>query len=121
MQKKAKNTKKAVGRGKIKIDRKSVNEMIRDQLSIRALAEIMNVDEKTIRNRFSAYLTKRKSKAIREKVANRIKLRQAQWDLAIKSKNPIMQIWLGKNELGQTDKIETTENRPKTQTIRTHN
>ena len=121
MQKKEKNTKKRIGCGLVEIDRKLVNEMIREQLSIRAIADIIGVDEKTIRNRFSAYLTKRKSKAIRERVANRIKLRQAQWTLAIDKQNAIMQVWLGKNELGQTDKIETTENRPKTKTRRTHN
>jgi len=31
-------------------------------------------------------------------------LRKAQTDMAIKTKNPVMQIFLGKNELGQADK-----------------
>ena len=31
-------------------------------------------------------------------------LRQAQTDTALSAKNPVMQIWLGKNDLGQTDK-----------------
>jgi len=34
-------------------------------------------------------------------------LRKAQTDTAIKAKNAVMQIFLGKNELGQSDKQET--------------
>lgn len=33
-------------------------------------------------------------------------LRRAQWNTAIEAKNPIMQIFLGKNMLGQADKQE---------------
>jgi len=112
MQKKAKNiVKKPLGRPKKKLDRKLVNELIDDQLSIRAIAEITNIPKTTIQRSFGTKLRKRKSDAIKARVKKRIKLKDAQWDLAIKDKNPIMMIWLGKNELGQTDKIETTENK----------
>lgn len=39
-------------------------------------------------------------------------LRKAQFDVATKSKNPVMLIWLGKNYLAQTDKTETTDKDP---------
>lgn len=113
MERKAKNTKKPTGRRKIELDRKLINGLIDKQLSIKAIAEIIGVDPQTISNRFSAKLKKRKSKEIIERVELRQKLREAQWDSAIKGKNAIMQIWLGKNELGQADKIETTERQQK--------
>ena len=121
MQKIAKNIKKPMGRRKIELDRKLINGYIDKQLSIKAIAEIIGVDPQTISNRFSAKLQKRKSEAILTRVGQRQELRQAQWDLAIDDKNPIMLIWLGKNELGQTDKIETTENNIKTNTVVKHN
>ena len=39
-----------------------------------------------------------------KKETGRQSLRRAQWQTAIKSNNPIMQIFLGKNMLGQADK-----------------
>ena len=50
---------------------------------------------------YSEYLTKGRDKG-------KIRLRQLQWKSAEKG-NVTMQIFLGKNMLGQQDKIETTE------------
>ena len=111
MQKIAKNIKKPLGRPKKKLDRKYINELIDKQLSIRAIAEITNIPKTTIERSFGTKLKKRKTDAIKERVDKRQQLKTAQWDAAIKDKNPIMLIWLGKNELDQTDKIETTENK----------
>jgi hypothetical protein len=36
----------------------------------------------------------------------KIQLRQTQWELAIKKQNPTMAIWMGKNYLNQSDKVE---------------
>ncbi len=113
MQKKAKNTKKKPGRSKIELDRPLINGFIDDQLSIRAIADIVGVDPMTIKRRFATKLKKRKAEQIVERVDLRQKLRKAQWDSAIDDKNPVMMIWLGKNELGQADKIETTEKQVK--------
>ncbi len=41
-----------------------------------------------------------------KRAAGRMSLRRAQWVTATQNKNPAMQIWLGKNMLGQTDKQE---------------
>ena len=57
---------------------------------------------------------------LKKRVEQRQQLREAQWQSAIDDKNPIMLIWLGKNELGQTDKIETTEKQIKTHVKVTH-
>ncbi len=109
MQKAVKNTKKPVGRRKIELDRKLINGYIDKQLSIRAIADIVGVDKQTISNRFSTKLKKRKNAEIEKRVDLRQQLREAQWESAIKGKNTAMMIWLGKNELGQSEKIETTE------------
>ena len=110
MQKKAKNiVKKPRGRPKKILDRKKINGLIDDQLSIRAIAEIVGEASSTISDSFRTKLRKRKEAAIIERVEKRRELKDAQWDAAIEDKNPVMLIWMGKNELGQTDKIETTE------------
>ena len=109
MRKAVKNTKKPIGRPKKNLDRTLINGLIDKQLSIRAIADIAGVALCTIQNRFRSKLQKRKSKEIVARVGLRQKLRKAQWDAAIEDKNTAMMIWLGKNELGQAEKIETTE------------
>ena len=109
MEKREKNTKKPLGRPKKILDRELINELIDDQLSVRAISEITGIPNSTLQGSFRSKLKKRKSEAIKKRVKKRKQLRKAQWKAAIKDKNPIMLIWLGKNELGQTDKIETTE------------
>lgn len=37
----------------------------------------------------------------------KVRLRRSQWQSAIERNNVQMQIWLGKQKLGQTDKVET--------------
>lgn len=65
--------------------------------SNREIADMMGCDESTIRNRFPALLDKSRSQ-------RKIKLREMQWKLAEKG-NLGMLIWLGKNELNQSEKI----------------
>ena len=57
-------------------------------------------DESTIRKQYSEYITKGKEKG-------KIRLRQLQMKSA-ESGNVTMQIWLGKQMLGQSDKQEIT-------------
>ncbi len=62
------------------------------------IAEYFDVDEGTIRKSFSEFLAKGRNSV-------KTKLRRAQIKVAL-SGNPIMLIWLGKNMLGQSDKLE---------------
>jgi hypothetical protein len=59
------------------------------------IADYFNCSEGTIRNGFYEYLTKGRS-------IKKLRLRQIQWQIAEKG-NAAMAIWLGKNELGQSD------------------
>ena len=75
------------------------------------IAEELGISEDTLNRRiqekhgmtFAEYRNKRKEKI-------RINIRKAQYDEAVKKRNTSMLIWLGKNECGQADKLES-ENR----------
>jgi DNA-binding NarL/FixJ family response regulator len=59
------------------------------------IADFFNCNEATIRKSYSEYLTKGRS-------MKKLRLRQIQWKIA-ENGNAAMAIWLGKNELGQSD------------------
>ncbi len=107
--------KKKTGRKLLNIDPKQVEQFASVGATNVEIAEIMGCDEGTIRKRFSENLTKGRA-------SRKIRLRQAQWKSALGQEeirdnqgniiqqyipqNVTMLIWLGKNELGQTDKTE---------------
>lgn len=86
------------------IDETKVADLAFKGASNREIAAMLGVDEGTIRNRCSAILTKRRAE-------RRIALKSAQFAAALDG-NPTMLIWLGKNELDQTDKPASTEPPP---------
>mgnify|MGYP003114565514 FL=1 len=65
------------------------------------IADFFGCDESLIRKSYSEYI--RKGKA-----SGKTRLRQLQWDSAEKG-NVAMLIFLGKNILGQQDRLETAE------------
>ena len=65
------------------------------------IADFYGCDESLIRKSYSENLIKGRANV-------KIRLRQLQWDSA-EAGNVTMQIFLGKNILGQQDKLETTE------------
>lgn len=62
------------------------------------IANFFMVSEGTIRHRFTKVLTKCRSE-------RKAKLRQLMWESAGKG-NVAMQIWLSKNELGMSEKVD---------------
>ena len=106
---------KKTGRKLLNIDSKQVEQFASVGATNVEIAEIMECDEATIRKRFSENLTKGRAQ-------RKIRLRQAQWKVALGQEaiinddgkiikeaippNVTMLIWLGKNDLGQTDKTE---------------
>lgn len=67
------------------------------------------MDADTLALRVKEIYGRRFSEVFKEKKkAGTISLRAAQFQKAIKEKNPTMQIWLGKQYLGQTDKIDAS-------------
>ena len=86
---------------KFNIDTKQIEKLASFGCSNTEIAEFYGCDESLIRKSFSESLLKGRAKG-------KIRLRQLQWKSAEKG-NVTMQIFLGKNMLGQQDKIETTE------------
>jgi hypothetical protein len=84
-----------VARPKLDIDEKKVKKLAERQWTGVEIAAFFGVDNKTISRRFG------KEIAI-SKEAGRAKLRDLQWRSAGKG-NVKMQIWLGKQYLGQKD------------------
>jgi hypothetical protein len=87
-----------MARPKIVIDSAVVETLAKVGATNCEIADHFMVDEGTIRKRFSDLLAKARS-------TRKIKLREMQWKLAEKG-NLGMMIWLGKQELGQSEKVE---------------
>lgn len=90
-----------MGRPKKDIDPEIVERLAQRFCSVRTIAAVVGCDEKTIRTRFPAELAKGREEG-------KSKLREWQWKAA-ENGNTTMQIWLGKQVLGQTDKREITK------------
>lgn len=86
---------------KYKIDHQEVEKLASYGCSNTEIAEFYGCDESLIRKSFSEYLTKGRAKG-------KIRLRQLQWKSAEKG-NVTMQIFLGKNLLGQQDRLEENQ------------
>ena len=85
---------------KYNIDKKQVQNLARLGCTNIEIADFFGCDESLIRHSYSEFLIKGRSE-------QKLRLRQLQWNSAERG-NIVMQIFLGKNLLGQTDKIETT-------------
>jgi hypothetical protein len=88
-----------MARPKIEINEDEVFELAKIQCTNDEIAAVFGVSEVTIRNRFSAIVAKWRE-------AGKKSLRRAQWEKAVKDGNVVMQIWLGKQYLGQRDKSD---------------
>ena len=93
------------GRKEKYINHKKVEEYIRIGLSGREIAKLTNVSEFTIRAKFHALLQKREHENILVLNEKKKKLLDKQFERAMEGSD-IMLIWLGKNWLKQSDKIE---------------
>jgi len=85
-----------MGRPKIPIDANVIEGMARVSCTTAEMASILGVGRRTIEDRFRREIEKGRASA-------RMSLRHMQWKKALEG-NIVMMIWLGKNELGQTDR-----------------
>jgi len=93
--------KKKKGRPKRKIDLALVKELSEIQCTISEISAVMNIPESTLKTRPDFSTTYKSGLEVGKK-----SLRRIQFDLAKKSAG--MAIWLGKQYLNQTEKIEVT-------------
>jgi len=95
------------GRPKIGIDWDKVDAMCKIQCTGEEVASVLNIDYDTLQSackrekkvKFSEY-------SVIKKAGGRASLKRRQW-LTSENGNVTMQIWLGKQWLGQTDKVES--------------
>ncbi len=85
-----------MARPKLQLNAKEIENYAKLGATNREIARMLGCDEGTIRGRFSANLNKARAD-------RKITLREAQWKAALAG-NPALLIFLGKNELKQTDK-----------------
>lgn len=88
-----------MSRKKLDIDPKKVETLARHGMTNLEIAEVFDCDNSTIGKRFSKILTKGRAD-------RKHSLRRRQWKAAMQGNIPML-IWLGKNELDQSDKLET--------------
>ncbi len=89
------------GRKQIDIDPVEIERLASIGATIEEMAIVLGCSDRTLyRRKFVSAI--KKGTALRK-----ISLRRAQYKSAIDQNNVTMQIWLGKQDLGQTDKIET--------------
>ena len=95
------------GRPYALIDWKLVDQLCHIQCTQDEILSFVDVDQKTLYAackrehliEFSSYFTKKAA-------GGKASLRRSQWKNACENDNPTIQIWLGKQYLKQTDKIE---------------
>lgn len=80
-------------------DRAEVRSMAGLGATQDSIAVVKRIDVKTLRKHYAEELS------VGYEQGN-MKLLSAQWENAVNKMNPAMQIWLGKQRLGQTDKIQ---------------
>jgi hypothetical protein len=91
-----------MARPKLNIDPKQVEGLAQIGCKNTEIAAFFGCTDDTITNRFSAQLHKGRENL-------KISLRRMQWQAA-QAGNIVMMIWLGKQYLGQSDKLETEGN-----------
>jgi len=89
---------------KYDIDVKQLENLARFGCTNIEIAQFFGCDESTIRKGYSEFLTKGRA-------TQKLRLRQLQWKSA-ESGNVTMQIWLGKQILGQSETPLSDDNEP---------
>lgn len=89
---------------KYDIDPEQIRKLSNYGCTNKEIADFYGCDESLIRKSYSEYLTKGRAEM-------KLRLRQLQWKSAEKG-NVVMQIWLGKQMLGQSEYPITDDNEP---------
>jgi len=104
-EKKKQPAKNKVGRPRKEIKQKQFEELCHIQCTQEEILAVLDVDDMTLNKWCREIYNKNFSEVFREKrEGGKTSLRRAQWKLATEGMNPSMQIFLGKNMLGQRDK-----------------
>jgi len=95
------------GRPDAEIDQEQFEKLCHIQCTESEICSVLGVTDKTLMRWCKRTYKKPFSEIYREKKeGGKTSLRRAQWLTAVEGGNATMQIWLGKNILGQKDKVE---------------
>ena len=96
-----------MARPKKEFNQKQIEAMCAIQCTEEEICGIFDCDDVTLNRWCKDTYGKRFSEVYKQKrQGGKMSLRRKQWEMA--GKNPTMAIWLGKQWLGQTDKVEQT-------------
>lgn len=96
-----------MGRPKVEVDWETVDKLCQLQCTAEEMASVLNLSTDTLVRRCKKKFKTTLAEYIAQKrLGGRVSLRRAQWAKALKETNTTMLIWLGKQYLGQTDKLE---------------
>ena len=92
----------------IPFDKRQFEELCQIQCTQTEIAAVLKMSVDTLENKVKEYYEGRLFSDVfaEKREGGKASLRRAQWQTAIGSSNPVMQIFLGKNMLGQADKQE---------------
>lgn len=89
-----------MGRPKLQLDEEQITQLAAINCSLAEMGAVLNCDAKTLTSRFSSVIEKGRQ-------SGKMSLKRKQWEMAMGG-NITMLIWLGKQYLGQSDKIDKT-------------
>ena len=90
-----------MARPKKQLSEKTIEKLAAMNCSVHEIASALDVSPDTLQRRYAAAIRKGREHG-------KYSLKKAMFDKAIKDKNTMMQIWLSKNMLWYSDKVETT-------------
>lgn len=100
-----------IGRPRKDFDIEQFEELCRIQCTEIEIAAVMKISVDTLERRVKEIYDSNFAEVFAEKrEGGKTSLRRAQWKSAIEGNNTAMQIFLGKNMLGQADKQEIDQN-----------
>lgn len=99
--------KKKMGRPRIEVDMGMVERLAQIMCTEDEIAAVMDIDKSTLRRQPTFDEVYKKGREV-----GKSSLRRTQWKIA--QSNATMAIWLGKQYLGQTDKVEAVGAQPVT-------
>jgi hypothetical protein len=97
------------GRPRLNFNQKLFEELCKIQCTEIEIASALGMSVDTLERRCQeVYGANFADVYAQKREGGKSSLRRAQWLTAVEAKNPVMQIWLGKQMLGQVDKVEHT-------------
>ena len=94
-------TQSKVGRPKAKVDVEILKNLASIGCPTYEIASVMNVSARTLKRNFAEIIDQYKERG-------KASLRKKMYDKAVKKDNTMMQIFLSKNYLGMSDKVQQT-------------